>query len=364
MNTKIPITIVTGFLGVGKTTLVHNMLKNANGKRIAVLVNEFGDVDVDGQLIAPSDCGDEDCNLVQLPNGCICCTVQEEFLPSMLQLLERKHEIDHIVIETSGLSMPKPLVKAVNWPDLKPHITIDAVITVVDAVGIATGEICDRERVQAQRLADDTLDHETPIEELFLDQLTCADLVLVSKRDLVDAQKFSEIIKIIEDKARPNVKIVPVKNGVLDNALLLGIEASAENDVANRHSIHEEHHKHGHHHHHNDDIKSVLLEYPETKDIKSLVSELKALVEKHEIYRIKGFVNIPNKPMRMVLQGVGTRFDYYFEKPWAANEVRKTSIVVIGRNIALSEENEVITAVHHHDHSHDHSHSHDHNHSH
>ncbi|WP_435263096.1 cobalamin biosynthesis protein CobW [Tenacibaculum sp. nBUS_03] len=353
---KIPITIVTGFLGVGKTTLVHNMLKNANGKRIAVLVNEFGEVDVDGQLIASSECGDDDCNLVQLPNGCICCTVQEEFLPSMLQLLERKEEIDHIVIETSGLSMPKPLVKAVNWPDLKPHITIDSVITVVDAVGIATGEICDRERVQAQRLADDTLDHETPIEELFLDQLSCADLVLVSKRDLVDDEKFSEITKIITEKARPNTKIVPVIKGELDNSILLGIHASAEDDVDNRHSIHEEHHKHGNHHHHNDDIKTVLLAYPKTDDIKVLVNELKALVEKHEIYRIKGFVNIPNKPMRMVLQGVGTRFDYYFERAWGTNEERKTSIVVIGKNIELNEKNEVITHAHSHNHGHAHSH--------
>ncbi|MCD8417879.1 cobalamin biosynthesis protein CobW [Tenacibaculum finnmarkense genomovar finnmarkense] len=354
MNKKIPITIVTGFLGVGKTTLVHNMLKNANGKRIAVLVNEFGEVDVDGQLIASSECGDEGCNLVQLPNGCICCTVQEEFLPSMLQLLERKEEIDHIVIETSGLSMPKPLVKAVNWPDLKPHITIDAVITVVDAVGIATGEICDRERVQAQRLADDSLDHETPIEELFLDQLGCADLVLVSKRDLVDDEKFEEIEKLISAKARPNIKIIPVENGKLDNTLLLGIEASAEDDVDNRHSIHEEHHKSGNHHHHNDDIKTVLLEYSETSDIKALVKDLKKLVEDHEIYRIKGFVNIPNKPMRMVLQGVGSRFDYYFERPWGENEERKTSLVVIGKNIELTKNNEVIT----HSHSHGHSHAH------
>ncbi|MBQ4802752.1 cobalamin biosynthesis protein CobW [Aquimarina sp. MMG015] len=353
---KIPITIVTGFLGVGKTTLVHNMLKNANGKRIAVLVNEFGEVDVDGQLIASSECDDDGCNLIQLPNGCICCTVQEEFLPSMLQLLERKEEIDHIVIETSGLSMPKPLVKAVNWPDLKPHITIDSVITVVDAVGIATGEICDRERVQAQRLADDTLDHETPIEELFLDQLSCADLVLVSKRDLVDDESFSAITKIVTEKARPNTKIVPVVKGELDNSILLGIQASAEDDVDNRHSIHEEHHKHGHHHHHNDDIKTVLLEYPETADIKALVKDLKALVEKHEIYRIKGFVNIPNKPMRMVLQGVGSRFDYYFERSWGTNETRKTSIVVIGRNIELTKENKMITHSHSHNHGHAHSH--------
>lgn len=356
MNKKIPITIVTGFLGVGKTTLVHNMLKNANGKRIAVLVNEFGEVDVDGQLIASSECGEQGCNLVQLPNGCICCTVQEEFLPSMLQLLERKEEIDHIVIETSGLSMPKPLVKAVNWPDLKPHITIDAVITVVDAVGIATGEICDRERVQAQRLADDSLDHETPIEELFLDQLVCADLVLVSKRDLVDDQKFEEIEKLIAAKARPNIKIIPVENGELDNTLLLGIEASAEDDVDNRHSIHEEHHKSGNHHHHNDDIKTVLLEYSETSDIKALVKDLKKLVEDHEIYRIKGFVNIPNKPMRMVLQGVGSRFDYYFERPWGENEERKTSLVVIGKNIELTKNNEVTTYVHSHNHGHSHAH--------
>ena len=332
---KIPITIVTGFLGVGKTTLVHNMLKNANGKRIAVLVNEFGEVDVDGELIGSAGCEEDECNLIQLPNGCICCTVQEEFLPSMLQLLERKEEIDHIVIETSGLSMPKPLGKAVNWPDLKPHITIDSVITVEDAVGIATGEICDRERVQAQRLADDSLDHETPIEELFLDQLSCADLVLVSKRDLIDDEKFEEVNKIIEAKARPNTRIIPVVNGELDNALLLGVEASAEDDVDNRHSIHEDHHKHGHHHHHNDDIKSEILEYSETTDIKALVEELKQLVEDNEIYRIKGFVNIPDKPMRMVLQGVGSRFDYYFERQWRENEVRKTKLVVIGKHLDL-----------------------------
>ena len=331
---KIPITIVTGFLGVGKTTLVHNMLKNANGKRIAVLVNEFGEVDVDGELIGAASNEEEDSNLVQLPNGCICCTVQEEFLPSMLKLLERKEEIDHIVIETSGLSMPKPLVKAVNWPDLKPHITIDAVITVVDAVGLATGEICDRERVQAQRLADDSLDHETPIEELFLDQLTCADLILMSKRDLVDEEKFEEIKGIVEAKARPNTKILPVVKGEVDNSVLLGIAAAAEDDVDNRHSIHEEHHKHGHHHHHNDDIENKLLVYPETKDIKNLVGELKQMVEGNEIYRIKGFVNIPNKPMRMVLQGVGDRFDYYFERPWREGEERKTKLVVIGKELS------------------------------
>jgi len=330
---KIPITIITGFLGVGKTTLVHNMLRNANGKRIAVLVNEFGEMDVDGELIQ-SSCGDE-CNLIELSNGCICCTVQEEFLPSMLELIERKEEIDHIVIETSGLAMPNPLVKAVNWPDLKPHITIDAVITVVDAVGLATGQICDRERVQAQRLADDSVDHETPIDELFLDQLTCADLVLVSKRDLIEDDSYDEVLETITKKARPNVKIIPVVKGELNNELLLGVEASAEDDIANRHSIHDAHHAHGHHHHHNDDISNQVIEYPETQDIKALIAEMTALVNNNEIYRIKGFVNIPNKPMRMVLQGVGTRFDYYFDRKWKEDEARKTRLVVIGKDLVL-----------------------------
>ena len=331
---KTPITIVTGFLGVGKTTLVHNMLKNAGGKRIAVLVNEFGEIDVDGQLINAGSENEEECNLIELPNGCICCTVQEEFLPTMSKLMERKEDIDHIVIETSGLAMPKPLVKAVNWPDLKPHVTIDAVITVVDAVGLATGEICNRERVQAQRLADESLDHETPIEELFLDQLTCADLVLVSKTDLIkDEEALAEINRVIKDKARENTKIVPVQNGRVESEILLGIGASAEDDLDNRHSIHEKHHEHGHHHHHNDDIVTVVREEEQTANIKDLVKVLTALVKAHEIYRIKGFVNIPGKPMRMVLQGVGTRFDYYFDRKWKEGEDRKTKLVIIGKEL-------------------------------
>ncbi|UZR99778.1 cobalamin biosynthesis protein CobW [Chondrinema litorale] len=336
---KIPITIVTGFLGVGKTTLLHNMLKNANGKKIAVLVNEFGEVGVDGDIIK-SSCGDDECNLVELTNGCICCTVQEEFLPTMVELVEKKEEIDHIVVETSGLAMPKPLVRAVNWPDLKPHITIDAVITVVDAVGIATGEICNREKVQAQRLADDALDHETPIEELFLDQLTCADLVLVSKRDLVDDEKYKEVEEVISLKMRLHTKVLPVVNGEVDNALLLGIGASTEDDIENRPTLHEKlHHSHDghshehHHHDHDDSIGTIIKEYDETPDVKKLIKSLTELVKNNEIYRIKGFLNIPNKPMRMVLQGVGSRFDYYFDRQWKEDEERKTRLVIIGKDL-------------------------------
>lgn len=330
---KIPITIITGFLGVGKTTLVHHLLKNANGKRLALLVNEFGEVGVDGEIIQ-TGCEEEECNLIELANGCICCTVQEEFLPAMLDLIERREDIDHIIIETSGLAMPKPLIRAVNWPDLKPHITIDAVVTVVDAVGVATGELCNRVRVQKQRLADDSLDHETPIEELFLDQVTCADLLLVSKRDLVNEDTYQEIVTVLEEKARPNIKIIPISNGQIDPDVLLGLGLGAEDDLDSRHSIHEHHHEHGHDHEHDDSITTEVLEYATTSNVKQLVQELQGLVQAHEIYRIKGFVNIPDKPMRMVLQGVGNRFDYYFDRAWAEDEVRKTQLVVIGRDIA------------------------------
>lgn len=329
---KIPITIITGFLGVGKTTLVHNIIKNANGKRIAVLVNEFGEVGIDGEIIK-SGCDDEACDLIELANGCICCTVQEEFLPAMINLIARKDSIDHIVIETSGLAMPKPLIRAVNWPDLKPHITIDAVITVVDAVGVLTGQLCDRERVQTQRLADDSLDHETPIEELFLDQLSSADMVLISKTDLLEPEKLAVVKDFIIKKSRADIKIIPIKNGQISNEILLGIEASSEDDLHSRHSIHEHHHEHHHDHEHDETIQSIVVTYPETLDIKVFVEELKTRVQKQDIYRIKGFVNIPNKSMRMVLQGVGERFDYYFDRPWKENEERCTKLVFIGRNL-------------------------------
>lgn len=328
MTKKIPVTIVTGFLGSGKTTLIRHLLKNTNGRRLAVLVNEFGEMGIDGELLK-SCCSNEE-DIVELSNGCLCCTVQDEFLPVMLQLMERKEEIDHIIIETSGLALPKPLLHAFNWPELKPQITVDAVVTVVDAVGQATGEICDRSRVQNQRLADETLDHETPIEELFEDQLSCADLVVMTKKDLVDDEKFEAVKKIIADKIRTNVKLVTASNGILAADVLLGIQAQAENDLENRHSHHEEDHANGLVHEHDDHIDSIVIDITTPHNVENLISTLKKLVEEHEIYRIKGFVNVADKPMRMVLQGVSDRFENYFDRKWNEGETRKTSLVMIG----------------------------------
>ena len=141
---KIPVTIVTGFLGAGKTTLIRHVLANARGRRLALVINEFGDVGVDGEIL--KNCGVESCpedNIVELANGCLCCTVADDFLPAIEGLLSREPRPDHIIIETSGLALPKPLVKAFDWPDIRARLTVDGVIAVVDSAAVADGRFAD-----------------------------------------------------------------------------------------------------------------------------------------------------------------------------------------------------------------------------
>lgn len=346
INTKkIPVTIITGFLGSGKTTLIHQIAKKAGGRRLAIIVNEFGELGMDGEILKGNDCGCEEENILELSNGCLCCTVQEEFLPTMLQLMERKDQIDHIIIETSGLALPKPLVKAFNWPDLKPQITVDAVITVVDCVGQATGEICDREKVQAQRMEDESLDHESSIEELFEDQLSCADLIVMTKSDLVDETAYNEVNAIIQKKVGAEVKLVKSIKGDVPVDILLGIGAQSEDHIEEKHSHHETHHHHHHHdhdhndhHHHHDHehdetINSIVLTVTTPHQPKELIKTLEALVAKFEIYRIKGIIDVPSKPMRMIVQGVANRFENYFDRKWKEEELRATRLVIIGEKL-------------------------------
>ena len=183
---KIPVTVITGFLGAGKTTLIRHLMANPQGKRLAVLVNEFGSVGVDGDIL--KSCADENCpveNIVELANGCICCTVADDFIPTIEALMALPQRPDHILIETSGLALPKPLLKAFDWPAIRSKITVDGVVTLADAEAVAAGRFApDEAAVQAQRAADDSIDHETPLSEVFEDQISCADIVLLSKADL------------------------------------------------------------------------------------------------------------------------------------------------------------------------------------
>ncbi|MBD2260218.1 cobalamin biosynthesis protein CobW [Pseudanabaena sp. FACHB-2040] len=332
---KIPVTVVTGFLGAGKTTLVRHLLQNNQGRRIAVLVNEFGEVGIDGELLKSCQVCDEDgtpldSNIVELANGCLCCTVQEEFLPTMQALIQRRDQIDCIVIETSGLALPKPLVQAFRWPEIRTSATVDGVVTVVDCDALASGRLVgDLEALEAQRQADDSLDHETPIEELFEDQLNCADLVLLTKADHVSLETRQHVESWLKNQLPAGVKIVPCEHGVISPDVLLGFNAAVEDNLEQRPS----HHDHEEEHEHDDNITSVPLTLDQAFEPKALVERLQALVETAEIYRIKGFVNVPNKPMRLVLHGVGNRFDYFFDRPWRPGEPRLTQLIVIGQNL-------------------------------
>lgn len=333
---KIPVTVISGFLGAGKTTLVRHLLQNNQGRRIAVLVNEFGEVGIDGDLLRSCQVCDEedaDSNIVELTNGCLCCTVQEEFYPTMQELLKRRDKIDCLLIETSGLALPKPLIQAFRWPAIRNSATVDGVVTVVDCYALGMGNLVgDLDALESQRQADPNLDHETPIEELFEDQLACADLVLLTKTDLVDAETLRKIKAWLQQELQPGVKIVTAKEGKIDPNLLLGFNAAVENDLDNRHS----HHDHEEEHDHDENINSIELVLDRAFEPKILTEQLKELLTEQEIYRVKGFVSVPNKPMRLVLQGVGNRFETFYDRPWKAEEPRQTRLVFIGQNLDRS----------------------------
>jgi len=339
MAAKIPVTVITGFLGSGKTTLIRYLLQHNQGQRIAVLVNEFGELGIDGELlrscqVCPEDVEDSGVNIVELTNGCLCCTVQEEFLPTMLQLLKHRDKLDRILIETSGLALPKPLVKACRWPEIRNAATVDAVITVVDCAAVAAGTFASNpEAVDAQRQADPNLEHETPLQELFEDQLACADLVVLTKLDLVDAPTQAAAIALIQQGLPRVVKIVPALKGQIDSSVLLGFQAAVEEDLAARPS----HHDTEEDHNHDDAIASTHLILHRSFDPTALQDQLQKLVQQQEIYRIKGFVAVPNKSMRLVLQGVGTRFEQFYDRPWQPEEPQQTQLVFIGRALNPSE---------------------------
>jgi len=342
---KIPATIVTGFLGSGKTTLLSNVLKQAEGKRIAVIVNEFGELDIDADLLrsCPLSCEEESSaeasaqgqdGIYELANGCICCTVEEEFLPVMKQLVERRNDIDHILIETSGLALPKPLVQAFNWPEIKQFCTVDAVITVVDGPAVSAGRFANDEAlVEAQRQADESLDHDPSLKELLDDQLSAADLVVVSKNDLLSDDERKKVGEQLKARLPETVKTAYISNGESQLDLLLGIEAAAEERIDDVHNHHDHHHEHGHHHEHaHDHFDSFVITLDEV-EAEPLQAAIKGLLAEHNIFRAKGFAALPGKPMRQVLQAVGERLDVHFDRLWLADEARKTSLVFIGKNL-------------------------------
>jgi cobalamin biosynthesis protein CobW len=326
---KIPATVITGFLGAGKTTIIRNLLAKANGRRIALIVNEFGDVGVDGDILR--GCGLEACadnDIIELANGCICCTVADDFVPTMEKLLDRVDPPEHIVIETSGLALPQPLVRAFNWPEVRNRVTVDGVVAVVDGPALAQGRFAaDEAAVAAQRAADPSVDHDDPIEELFEDQLACADLVLLNKADVLEEAQVTALAAELKPRLRPGTRLIATRHGRIDPDVLLGLTSAAENDVANRPSHHE---LEGEAEHDHDDFESFVVPVAEMSDRAAVLARIGAALEEHGILRLKGFLALTGSPSRLVVQAVGPRIETYFDRPWTSDEPRDGALVVIG----------------------------------
>jgi len=341
MPAKIPATVVTGFLGAGKTTLIRHMLQNADGKKIALIINEFGDLGVDGDIL--KGCGDEVCtedDIVELSNGCICCTVADDFIPTMEALLAREDAPDHIVIETSGLALPQPLIRAFNWPGISTKVTVDGVVTVVDGRAVQDGQFAHNvAAVDAQRAQDENLDHETPLSELFEDQIACADMIVVNKTDLLAATEAEELSSNLKSDSREGVQVVKASMGALPVDVLLGQGIGAEGDLEARHEVHHHHHHHDddeddHHHDHehehgHDEFESFIVTRGEVADANAFAEQVADAIRANGILRLKGFVAVEGKPMRLTLQAVGPRVDTYFDQPFG-DAPRETRLVVIG----------------------------------
>ncbi|MEC7490014.1 MAG: cobalamin biosynthesis protein CobW [Pseudomonadota bacterium] len=324
---KIPATIVTGFLGAGKTTMIRNLIENAQGKKLALVINEFGDLAVDGELL--KGCGNPDCtdeDIFELANGCICCTVADDFLPTIEKILNLPSPPDHIVIETSGLALPKPLVKAFGWPEVRTRVTVDGVVAVLDGPAVADGRFANNPvQVDMLRNQDEALDHESPLHELYEDQLACADLVLLNKTDLMDRPMISQVAEDVGGRLRDGVRLVKTANGGIDTSILLGIGAAAEDDLTVRPSHHDVEDTHDH-----DDFESFEVLVKSSVTPEALIERIGAAVVDHDILRVKGFVNVPGKDMRMIIQAVGVRIQNHYDRLWAAHETRETRLVVIG----------------------------------
>lgn len=324
---RVPCTVVTGFLGAGKTTLIRHLLQNANGKRIAVVVNEFGDVGIDGEIL--KGCGIEDCpeeNIVELANGCICCTVADDFVPAIDQILAREPKVDHILIETSGLALPKPLVQAFQWPTVKSRVTVDGVVAVVDGAALADGMVAsDMDALAAQREADEQLDHDDPIEEVFEDQIACADLVIMSKSDLIDLAGRERAEKTVASHLPRAVKVVATRDGKVDPSILLGLGLAVEDEIDARKTHHDGLEDHDH-----DDFDTFVVEIGAISDPAEIAARVAAVAEKENVLRVKGFVPVDGKPMRLLVQAVGARVNHYFDRAWGPAEARLGRLVVIG----------------------------------
>ncbi len=331
---KIPVTIITGFLGTGKTTLIKKIIEKKSDKRIAIIVNEFGDIGVDGEILkscAIPNCPSE--NIIELSNGCICCTVADDFIPTVSTLLKLNPQPSQIIIETSGLALPKPLLKAFNWPDISSKITVDGVIALSDAEAVSSMRFAPSiEAVERQRMADDNVSHNTPLSEVFEDQINCADIVLLTKTDLVNSIQLETVKKYINSISKRNISIIENQNGKVDTSIILDLEQQSEKDLTNRKS----HHDNQFDEHDHEDFENIVIDTGIIEDQNLFVKKIQKFINNYNVLRVKGYVEIKDKPMRFLVQAVGSRLTTQFDKMWKKDEIKKSRLVfIIQRNDTL-----------------------------
>ena len=361
MAKRLPVTVITGFLGAGKTTVLRHLLTQS-GQRLAVMVNEFGTVGLDGDLIRSCGFCPEDeveSRLVELNNGCLCCTVQDDFLPTMETLLERSDQLDGIVVETSGLALPRPLLQALEWPAIRRRVHVNGVVTVVDGEAMSGGSpVGDPEALERQRQEDQSLDHLTAIEDLFEDQLQAADLVLISRSDCLQPPQLETVLEAIEPRLRPGAGTLAISRGQVDPALVLGLESLESRQRADHadetgHHDHDHHdHDHDHHDHHDHSHVEAIsgqIRLDGSFDRTTLEQLLPEFVRTHHVIRLKGRVWLPGKSLPLQIQMVGPRLDSWFEAApdhaWMPAEGIGLELVVIGlqKGAAESLETELLT---------------------
>ena len=331
MPQKVPVIVVSGFLGSGKTTFLRYLINKSN-KKFGFLINEFGDVGIDGDLIKScSNCDESiDKKIIMLNNGCVCCTVQDDFIPSIKSLLGSSLEIDTIIVETSGLALPLPLLKALSWPEIKASIYLDLVVCIVNGEAMIDGSpINDLSLIKNQYKDTKVIEHNSSLDELFQEQLETSDVILISRADLLNQYQYKKVEDNIKLKINNDIPIMKCFNGEINLKYFFGSEIkkniykdSFENDK-------EENHNHSH-----PKIYSRLLKSSYFLNKKDFEKQMVVILEDLNILRIKGRVWIPSKNLPLQVQIVGKKINTWFEEApnncWRPNGDIGMELILIG----------------------------------